>query len=168
MKNRLLNSAGDLQRRGKASPFRATLFACCARCRIAARFSLKCTLEKLRRPKARFNWSALIPSDARSRRHATGPSPDRRAYSRAHSWHSKKLNPGYLSGRLPAWFRPVWTAYLAASTGLGERPKARREDAGSYGSNGEQHGRFGFKRAMEFSAPRIERPGNFVCLEPQR
>ena len=59
---------------------RATSFASCAQCRIAARFSLKCTLEKLRRMKARLNWSAWIPSDVRSRRRATGPSPDRRVY----------------------------------------------------------------------------------------
>jgi hypothetical protein len=60
---------------GEVSPFQATSFVSC-QWRIAARFSLKCTLVKVRHMKARFNWPAWVPSDVRSRQ--TGPSPDRR------------------------------------------------------------------------------------------
>src|SRR5216683_3192588 len=78
MKSRPSNSAGESRKRGEVSPFQATSFASCAQCRIAARCSLKCTLVKVRRMKARFNWSAWIPSAVRSRQRATGPSHDRR------------------------------------------------------------------------------------------
>jgi hypothetical protein len=74
--SRQLSGAGDPRKREEASPFRATSFVSCAQCRIAARFSLKCMLEKVRRMKVRFNWWAWIPPDVRSRQRATGPSPD--------------------------------------------------------------------------------------------
>ncbi|MGZ3360702.1 MAG: hypothetical protein ACXU84_15360, partial [Xanthobacteraceae bacterium] len=44
----------------------------CARCRMAARFSLKCTLENLRRMKVRLDWPVWIRSDVKSQRLATG------------------------------------------------------------------------------------------------
>src|SRR5712691_123978 len=79
----------------------ATSFASCAQCRMAARFSLKCTLVKVSRMKVRFNWSAWIPSDVRSRQRATGPSPDRRRL-RPSQAHLRSFTCRASAGCLPA------------------------------------------------------------------
>src|SRR5262245_58965705 len=47
---------------------------------MAVGFWLKCMPVKICHLKLRFNWPAWMPSDARSRRRATGPLPDRRAH----------------------------------------------------------------------------------------